>query len=275
MIFLIAPGKSIYSMVTTTEDGAPAVRQKVNGQTVYTLDEDVECLPHMDIGCYEPRLRDVTQNGYVLRSEWQRPETYEEGIRRYAVLAKAIASVAEEGEWRLQRGRLWRYLVTIAYHESGFRRDVHVGLGDAALGDCKWKVRNGRRSMVPGSCRSHGPFQMLFRNPRTTRMYGFEATDFLGDDFASSRRAALGAAKAIDQFYRYCRHRGPRPFDACMFASYGGVTSTRSRKITMRVKTLKKLASAPAKLDEYVAAIVGESDQAAAVSRLAASAGSE
>lgn len=263
MLFLQAPGKSIYSMVPTTEDGTFAVLAETNGTTAYVLlpdgaDEPNQCRQQGNIACYKPRHRDVIYNGFNIRTEWMRAETYNEGVKRYAVIAHAIDDVMEEGEWKFPAGQLWRYLLAIAYHESGFRRDIHTGIGSAALGDCKWrKLKNGKREMVKGTCRSHGLFQSLFRKPRQTKLFGFGARDIIGDDLETTKLAVLVATKHLDRLYRFCTHHGPRPFTGCIFASYGGMSDTRDKRIQSRVASFNRLKGAPTKLDEYAKNLLG------------------
>lgn len=258
MLFLQAPGKSIYSMVPTTEDGAFAILAETNGTTAYALlpdgsDEPNQCRQQGNIACYKPRHRNVVYNGFNIRTEWMRAETYDEGARRYAVIAHAIADVIEEGEWKFPAGQLWRYLLAIAYHESGFRRDIHTGIGLAALGDCKWR----KGELVKGTCRSHGLFQSLFSNPKLTKHFGYGARDIIGDDLETTKRSVLVATKHLERLYRYCTHHGPRPFTGCIFASYGGMIDTSDHRIQSRVGTFNKLKGAPTKLGEYVKNLLG------------------
>src|SRR5689334_15026561 len=82
--------------------------------------------------------------GYV------RPEAKDEALRRYVMIARAIEKTSlamttapkrddgtiEPAAWPGSTLDLAEALVTIAYHESSFRRDVHSGVGPYALGDC-------------------------------------------------------------------------------------------------------------------------------------------
>lgn len=271
LLFMQAPGKSIYSTVETTEGSAFSVLAEVNGQKAYKLLAEGEKVPTQcqqrgNVACIKPRQRDVVFNLRKLRKEWQRTETYDEGVQRYAVIAHAIHEVMEEGEWKFPAGRLWRYLVSIAYHESGFRRDIHTGYGSWAIGDCKWRKVDGPKSRerIPGTCRSHGLFQSLYDKPKRTRLFGFRAKDVIGADLASTKRATLVAAKHLDRIHRYCKHVGPRPFHRCVFMTYGGVSDPQDKRIRLRAGTYDKLGKAPTNLDAYVRKLLdlGESTSA-------------
>jgi hypothetical protein len=262
MLFLQAPGKSAYSRVSVDEKSGPSVISSVNGVTAYSLLEDgaeqpTQCQQEGNIACSKPALRDVTYNGKRVKTAWQRIETYDEGLQRYALIAKSMEEVLESQKWNFPAGRSWRYLVTIAFHESGFRRDVHSGLGSAALGDCAWRKTEKGKSLIPGSCRSHGLFQFLFRDPKTTVLYGYRSKHVIGLDEGATKRAAMVAVRHLDRMYHYCRYRGPRPFAACIFATYGGVSATKDPRIQARLRTFGKLRHAPTLLDSHVSKALG------------------
>jgi hypothetical protein len=67
-------------------------------------------------------------------------ETLEEGRARYAAIARTIADVALDPEeppvftGERARERTAALLLSIAFHESGWRRDVDLGLGPQARG---------------------------------------------------------------------------------------------------------------------------------------------
>lgn len=269
LLYLQAPGKTIYSTVSTTEDGPIAIVDEVNGTKAYRLLEEGEELPNQckqkgNVACSRPKKRNVIYNLVNLDVEWSRHETYDEGVARYATIAKAIDGVLKEGEWNFPTGRSWRFLVAIAYHESGFRRDIHIGRGSWAVGDCSWRRgKDDKRVRIKGTCKSHGLFQSLFAKPKKTRLFGFKATDIIGDDLETTKRAVTVAAKHLDRLHTYCSRTGPRPYTACVFATYGGLSDTRDKRVQQRVKTYNKIKRAPTKLDEYVASLVDPKDSSA------------
>lgn len=87
-------------------------------------------------------------------------ETPEEGRARYEEIARAAARVAYDPALEpLVRGPRARatttaVLLSIAYHESGFRRDVDLGIGKLARGSgvdsCLLQVRVGRGTTAEG-----------------------------------------------------------------------------------------------------------------------------
>jgi hypothetical protein len=269
LLFLQAPGKTIYSTMPVAEGSAPSITAEVNGTTAYRLlapeeEPPNQCSQPGNVACYKPRKRDVVLQLRPVRTEWQRTETYDEGVKRYAIIAKAMAEVLGNGEWSFPPGQSWQFLASIAYHESGFRRDIHTGYGAWAIGDCSWRTvkkdEHGfskKRVRIPGTCKSHGLFQTLFRNPKQTKIFGFGARDVVGDDLASTKTAVTVAAKHLDRLHGWCTKRGPRPFAYCMFASYGGIIHRGDKRVGSRLRTLNKLKGAPVELDSYVRNVLG------------------
>lgn len=87
-------------------------------------------------------------------------ETPEEGKARYAEIARAAAKVAFDGQEKpLYRGARARsktlaVMLSVAYHESGFRKDVDLGVGPFARGSgtdsCLMQIRVGAGSTTEG-----------------------------------------------------------------------------------------------------------------------------
>lgn len=268
MLYLQAPGKSIYSLHPSAEGAQPVVTTDVNGTKAYALpgsgeELPTQCLQKHNPACYYPRLRDVSLNGQNIKTAWMRPETYDEGVVRYALIAQAIHQVVGGKEWSFPREQLWRFLVAIANHESGFRRDIHSGFGSAALGDCSMrKTATGKLRPVPGTCRSFGLFQTLFPSAGH-KHFGFTRKDVVGVDRAATVRAATLAATHLDGLYRMCERRkryGARgDFVGCIFAAYGGVRSSGDPRIQARIATYKKAGTAPA-FGDYVRSVLASDE---------------
>jgi hypothetical protein len=77
LLFLQAPGKTIYSTVPVAEGSAPSVTAEVNGTHAYRLLADGEETPNQctqpgNVACYKPRKRDVVLQLRPIRTEWQR-----------------------------------------------------------------------------------------------------------------------------------------------------------------------------------------------------------
>lgn len=258
MLFLQAPGKSTYSKVWAEEGSAPSFLSNINSNTAYTLEapgveRPLQCSQSGNVACSFPELAEVVFNGFVIDMQWQRVETYDEGVHRYALIARSMEEVLREGEWTFPVGQSWRYLLVIALHESGFRRDVHSGLGSKALGDCKYrKIAKGKEVLIPGSCRSYGLFQALFSDPASTKLFGYRPKELVGVSEEATKRSVEVALKHLERAYARCARGGHRPFEACIFATYGGVALSYPG-ITTRVKTYNRAQGAPKELSVYVA----------------------
>jgi hypothetical protein len=195
MITVAPPGQSAYSVVVEPSCGT----------TPGKLVCDITPKP-----TWSPSYK-----GYV------RKESKEEALRRYIVIARAIEKVAtamaappkrEEGggeeaaAWPYPAEDLARALVTIAHHESSFRRDVHSGVGPAALGDCSyWDVQGRRVSperarTTPGvlrtSCQSVCLVQINTGGLERAR-FGFMGKEMVGLDDASTERCFTAGARAF------------------------------------------------------------------------------
>ncbi len=87
-------------------------------------------------------------------------ETPEAGTARYAEIARAAASVAFDPESKplvggpRARSQTLAIMLSVAYHESGFRRDVDLGIGALARGSgtdsCLMQIRVGRGTTEEG-----------------------------------------------------------------------------------------------------------------------------
>lgn len=219
MVVLQPPGRSIYSLVEVAE-GSPSA-----------------CSDATSLLCAAPILD-------VERGAWVRPETRDEGIARYWTIAQEIAAVADRTTWkataecpkrpsvrvvggfgdpknaceRAAVERPWtgsaeelaRYLVTVSFHESGFRRDVHSGIGKFARGD------NGK-SWCLGQI-------MLGTSGRGKTTRGFAASSIVGVEAEPTRRCLQTAADKLALSRAFCvSPYGPGDVGPpCVTAVYGG-----------------------------------------------------
>ena len=225
MLQLQAPGKSIYSVVPAAHD-APA-----------------PC-DHPHLRCRKPWW-DKAHKSHVT------VETWRQGLDRYVTISRALERVVRSKSRKsIPRHLLIDYVLTISCHESGFRRDVHSGVGSAARGDCKWrKGPKGEAIRIPGSCRSVSLVQRLYPNPKH-RVNGWGPEELVGLDQASTERALVTAARAVDRFYHWCYRYGPeRAVARCVFGMYGGLGAASSdSRINDRVKTYWRLRNSPKQL---------------------------
>jgi len=141
-----------------------------------------------------------------------RLETRAEGLDRYRIVARAIAE-ASKGNLRMAR-----ILVTIAEHESSFRRDIHSceKLGDRGHSYSVFQIRYGKKSK--------------------------RGAAICGLDYDSTLRAARAAAKHVGRTSGQLCSSGPSCVAA--FIRYSGlpriVATTDPRyasKIAARART--------------------------------------
>ncbi len=226
MLSLQKPGVSLFSQVVVDKDSPRACSNK-----------------------YRPACAKPKYNKY-----WQaytRPESWEEGVRRYALIAATIHAISREevaaARFHGSQSELSRYLVGVAYHESRYRRDIHSGRGPAARGDCKYIDVAGERKRVYGSCRSVCLGQIMrvkdsYQSPR-----GYQHESLPGVDAAATRRCIETIADHITEAHTRCgRKHGGRASPTCVFGTYGGVPNpSHDERIQDRVKTFRKAEHPP------------------------------
>ncbi len=141
-----------------------------------------------------------------------RRETKEEGHERYKVIAQVIAEVSGG------QSDLALKILTIVYHESGFRRDVHSGKGKFARGDLGRSCGLGQRNLGLS---------------RTRR--GLSCYDLVGVNIEATRRSIMTIGDYL------LRIKGCRSF-RCQLAIYGGLHSkSRFKGVMDRVAVYGKL----------------------------------
>jgi len=233
LLLLQVPGRSPYSTVEVDQCDESCQKTPVCAQ------DKLYCSP--------PRWSERRQRFF-------RFETYGEGLQRYADIAPVIATAAADANgWPGRDGDLARLLLSVAYHESGFRRDVHEG---SVRGDCDYRVVAGARETIPGSCRSHCLGQIyLLPNQRTTRGYGPD--DLVGLDDDATMRCVQTMADRLVGANRACsaQHSMVGVHPACTFGMYGGVAFWPSDpRIRARVRSYERLRRSDATLAEDVIA---------------------
>lgn len=145
----------------------------------------------------------------------------EQARERYATIAESIAALSDDTD-------LTRYLLTIAKHESDFRRDIHSGdlRGDEG--------------------RSWGLFQILCgRDPdaEVPGDSGLRARHIVGTSKVQTANAVYAAITLLRPIIARCRAK-----PLCVFRTYGGVRGKGDRKteerINARVATFERLKKA-------------------------------
>lgn len=199
-----------------------------------------------------------------------RKETREEALRRYVVIARAIEKTAvamttpvkrddgteEAPPWPWAPKELAQALVTIAYHESSFRRDVHSGVGPSALGDCTYWDNKGQRITAErarklgghrSSCQSVCLVQINTGGLERAR-FGFTGKEMVGLDEASTERCFTAGARAFAVARARCAQARTVDWFARSVASYGtgGACETEEAWVSARVSTFDKIGRASA-----------------------------
>lgn len=173
-----------------------------------------------------------------------RRETKEEALRRYLLIARVIEKTAtvmsapvklddgteKPAPWPWSVSDLALSLVTIANHESGFRRDVHSGVGPSALGDCAyWDIRGRRISpeharavgaAARTSCRSVCLMQINTGGLERAR-FGYMGKEMVGLDEASTERCFAAGAQAFAEARARCAATRMHDWFARSVTSYG------------------------------------------------------
>lgn len=181
MMTIISPGMSNYSQVPVERCGTECQVTPLCENT-----HDFRCKPpRFNKALYLQRQGELVAQGMdpadapteALEFAYSRPETYEEGLARYYIIASAIVEAAqmnsygyclaeneckskpavapdESEEETLQecfldcsRKKLWQKptaqlawaLFSVSTFESGWRSDVQSGTGWAGRGDCAWE----------------------------------------------------------------------------------------------------------------------------------------
>lgn len=224
MLHLQPPGMTVYSRVLVPEGTEPRCQEA-------------------SLLCAPPAW-DGALGGFAVAESWG------EGLARYEVIARAFDRVADR-EWRMPEKHRRSYLTAVAFNESGFRRDVHLGIGDASRGDC---VEDGGTQL----CRSVCLGQMNIGRGATPE--GYRAEDLVRDSPEATERCATAMMHQLDRAWSYCAQGGeaPRPLEACMFAMYGGKASIfESEPVKLRVRSIVRLRAAPKALKPEVRVALG------------------
>lgn len=254
LISIVSPGQSIYSQVAI--DYCDEICQET---PLCANPHDWRCKPpKFNKAIYDKKLEEYSPKEAKARS-YTRPETYDEGIVRYAIIAQAISDVSESSTLNLckqkctdeqchkdcMRTALWKgsrkelafMIATVASQESGFRADVHGGTGSAGRGDCKYQYPDGTPAQpfakgaipIAGTCKSVCLGQINIGNGTTSQ--GWKAADLVGIDLESTKRCFTVVAQNLSRSRSYCNRLGGKDWAKGTFAAYGsGSSCTISQK---------------------------------------------
>jgi hypothetical protein len=193
-----------------------------------------------------------------------RQENRKEALERFLDIARSIEKVAADATkptqvdgaeqpamWPWAAEDLARALATIAYHESGYRRDVQTGIGRNALGDCGYWGAKGQKvgaeeARATGAqylCRSVCLVQINMGGLQGTR-YGLTGKDMVGLDRAAIEKCFSAGARAFSNARGRCAPQRTADWFKRTIASYGtgSACETDQSWVTARVATYEKLA---------------------------------
>jgi hypothetical protein len=201
-----------------------------------------------------------------------RRETKEEALRRYLTIAQAIEKISvamttpvtraggaqEAPPWPFTVNDLAQSLVTIAHHESSFRRDVHSGVGPFAMGDCTYWDRTGLRvsaerarkeGVFRSSCQSVCLMQINTGGLERER-FGFAGKAMIGIDEASTERCLTAGARAFMAARARCAPTRTPGWFARSVASYvtGEACETDEEWVKARVSTFDRIGKISAEM---------------------------
>lgn len=215
-----------------------------------------------------------------LYGSFVRQESRDEGLRRYLEIARSIEKVAAEATKptlvdEVEQAAMWpwaaedlsRALATIAFHESGYRRDVQTGVGRSALGDCGyWNAKGQKVSAEEGKvtgaqylCRSVCLVQINTGGLAGTR-YGMTGKDLVGLDRAAIEKCFAAGARAFSNARGRCAPTRTADWFRKAIASYGTgkACETADEWVNARVTTFERFAKAKeSDLSEDVKKLLG------------------
>lgn len=219
-------------------------------------------------------------NWSPLYGAFVRQENREEALRRFLDIARSIEKVAADAVrptkvddveqpamWPWSADDLARALVTIAYHESGFRRDVQTGIGKSALGDCGYWGAKGQKvgaeeARATGAqylCRSVCLVQINTGGLAGSR-YGMMGKDLVGLDRAAIEKCFAAGARAFANARARCAPEKTADWLKKTIASYGTgkACETDETWVGARVTTYEKLVKSKASdLSDEVKKLLG------------------
>ena len=198
-----------------------------------------------------------------LYAAYVRQENKDEALKRYLDIARSIEKVAEEATktttvdgadqpamWPWGADDMARALTTIAFHESGYRRDVQTGVGKSALGDCGYWNAKGQKvgaeeARATGAqylCRSVCLVQINTGGLSGTR-YGLMGKDLVGLDRAAIEKCFSAGARAFANARGRCAQTRTDDWFKKTIASYGTgkACETDEAWVGARVTTFEKL----------------------------------
>lgn len=233
MLTLATPGQSLYSRALVPA-GSPR-----------------PCAALYDPHCAGPRLS-------LAHGGWTVVEPYETGLRRWALIAQTLAEVVQAGTWQTPQEELIKLGLVAMFNESGFREDVHSGIGEAARGDCHWAAgKDGKRHRLIHTCASHCLYQ-IHLGGRQRSPDGWRGSELVGTSPEATKRCVLTGTRHLERAYQSCAQYGT-PGPVCIWSTYGGGIrdAAKDKRVLARVATGWKLRKPAPALSEQDLATLG------------------
>lgn len=195
---------------------------------------------------------------------YTRPETYEEGLVRYQIIAQAIDKVSNElsrekclkentdkslcknKPWYGDEKSLAAFVATLIIGESRLSSNVHGGL-ESGLGDCFHRYKDGKTVRY---CNSYGLGQMM-QPALDAHKLGYKKQEIVGLDYMSTEKAVRGIAYGLIGAKGVCGYRHPKMDSyAGAFSLYGTGNNCKLKYLNDRSKTFWYILVSKKKINE-------------------------
>lgn len=285
MISIVPPGYSVYSRVPIPVCDETCQTTRLCEEPIWRCEPpkfqpDVFYLKLAEFKAQGMTEEEASEKARPI--SFSRPETKAEALVRYAIIAEAIANVtrrltyhmckstcvenlqcvdkkeckdevaechnscSKTALWRWRRKELIHSILIVTGQESGFRGDVHGGVGTEGRGDCDWKYPDDRKakpfakgaSPIPGTCRSVCLGQINLGNGGlgTAGPEKWTADDLVGVDLASTERCITQTARTLAMARLGCvyQFKEMKDWAGAMFSAYGTGWSCTNKKLMTR-----------------------------------------
>lgn len=172
-----------------------------------------------------------------------RKETRDEGLRRWYVIAQAIADVSNVKDG-VADGALARALIVTTRAESAWWRGVHLGIIRGDNGFARCLVQRNWQTLDDGA-----------DVPESTEGEAWRARDLDGIGYDATRRCIEVGARVLRRCMRSCSYS-----PACWWSRYGGSVSHEDPRIIERVSMYEAIEKRTLHLPPDIRATLGISE---------------
>ena len=251
LLSLMTPGNTVFS-----QTNIPICDEQCQQTKLCDNENYWQCKkPVFSKELYLEYTKQFDDNEARIRS-FTRPETYDEGLVRYLIIAEAIDNVSKKvtlnscrndcGDsveckhdcntsaiWSWKQKDLALMMSVSANQESGFRSDVQGGTGDYGRGDCQWKYADG--SYAPPFAKKAVPVKDTcmsvclgqIRIGKSSTINDWKADDLIGIDLTSTEKCMTVVATYLAKSRTLCTKWNKTEGDwvKATFSAYGSGTS--------------------------------------------------